>query len=157
MLKLRGVNLDKYEIFWDFCTSQKHYAYIVMLWGLRCVDEYVRVTVRERCCEKYEKKTYVHVYGNKLGQLYEKEVVRKTLWEWCCEHNVVRIMMKGKLYEKMWKKTLWKRRCEKDVVRKMLWEKRCKKNHVRKTLWERLYLMVLKPRYRLCPCFISRY
>ena len=40
-----GLNFDELEIFWDICTAQKDYAYIVTLWGLRSVDDYVRATV----------------------------------------------------------------------------------------------------------------
>ena len=47
--------------------------FIVTLWGLRCVDEYVRATVWDRRCEK--------------------DVVRKTLWERRCEKDVVRMTL----------------------------------------------------------------
>ena len=146
---------------------------------LRVYCDVVRTTLCGRICKsngvrkmlwEIRKKAYVHVYRNKLGQLCEKEVVRKTLWEWCCENDIVNITLLGWWWKKNFmrrcdkdvvRKTLWERRCDKDVVWKMLWENPCEKdvvrNTLRKTLWERLYLMVLKPRYRLCPCFISRY
>ena len=58
-------------------------------------------------------------------------------------------------------KTLWERRWDKNLVRKALWDIRWEtsfeKDVVRKTLWKRRYLMVLKPRNRLCMCFISRH
>ena len=80
MSKSRGLNLDEFDIFWDICTAQKDYAYIVMLWGLRCVDDYVRATVRERRCEN--------------------DVVRRTLWGRCCEKDVVR--------KTLWERRWWK-------------------------------------------------
>ena len=57
------LNLDEFEIFWDICTAQKDYAYIVTLWWLRCVDDYVKRGVRKTVCERRG----------------EKDVVRKTL------------------------------------------------------------------------------
>ena len=54
-------NLDQFEIYWDICTTKKDNAHTVTLWGIRCVDEYVRATVWKRRCEK--------------------DVVRKSLWE----------------------------------------------------------------------------
>ena len=52
--KLRGVNLDDFEIFGKICTAQKHSAYIMML------DDYI-------------------MWTNMYGQRCEKDVKSKTL------------------------------------------------------------------------------
>ena len=80
----RGMNLDKFDIFLGICTTQKDYANIVTLWGLRCVDEYVRTTGCERFCEKdVVRKTVWERHS-------EKDVVRKMVWETRWEKDVVR-------------------------------------------------------------------
>ena len=85
--KLRGSELRRIwgRLFRDICTAQKDNAYIVTLWGLRCVDEYVMETVWKR--------------------RFENEVVRKTLRKRHCEKDVV----KKTLWEKRCKKRLWER------------------------------------------------
>ena len=45
-----GVILDEFDIFWDVCTTQKDYAYILLrvyrdVVRATCVDEYVRATL----------------------------------------------------------------------------------------------------------------
>ena len=54
-----------------------------------------------------------------------------TLWVLRCVDEYVRATV--------WTKTLWERRCEKDVVRKTLWERHCERHVGRKTLWERRF------------------
>ena len=79
--------------------------------------------------------------------------MRKTLWEWRCEKDVVRKTLwvrcdKINLKKDVVRKTLWEkhcrlRRCERCdvnyIVRKTMWERHCEKDVVRKTLWERRY------------------
>ena len=94
----RVLNLDEFEIYRDFCTAQKDYAYIVML-----------------CKGKF----------------------RATVWKRRCEKNVVR-------------KALWKRHCEKDVVRETLWERRCKKVVVRRIFLLTCFFLLTNIRVKKC-------
>ena len=124
MSKLWGLNLDKFEIFGDVCTAQKHYAYIMMLWELRYVDEYVRAMVWERYCEIY---------------FVKKDIVRQTSRVKLCEKGEKNNMYMyiGISYDNVGRMILWGKRSDNDIVQMKLWALRCANDDVRNKLWER--------------------
>ena len=122
--------LTKLRNVWTF-VQHRYITHILwccedyVLWtnmqGQRCEKDIVRKTSRVKHCERRKRNImymYIGISKDNVGRMI---LWGKTLWELCCENEIVSI-------------TLWGWWCEKKIVSMTLWERSDDKDVVRKTL-----------------------